>query len=196
MEPEKLHKLIGAMLITVLTQGLPERIRHLGTLCDHVHYFITSEKVERDRAPIMAIRQKLIDAYLHFLSGNIERDKLDQAKAGELRDNFIRHGIVLDRSWGTPGAAYNAQVVKELEGVRAAKTHYLRAVDHYSKYLSGNPGGLTGATIEVQAAIQILMTICYDNDLVELSEGEWRKIAAQRPAPVRPASLPEPARPR
>jgi hypothetical protein len=197
MDPVKLRALISAMLTTVLSGNTDTRMQYLGILCDHLHHYIEREKVSRDRAPILNTQRNLISSFNYIAINASGRYKLNEKQKAGVLDTF-KEWCILDASWGQPRALYGAMVVKELTGVRAAKMHYLRAVAEYSRYLAGSPDGLTGCTVEISAALQIIQEICYDNDLCDLDGGEWRKqqLAFQKPAPAPAAQQPDPNRTR
>lgn len=186
MEQEKFKKLVTGMALTVMSGTIDQRVRYIGLLINHLNYFVRAEKLSKDRPAILNTRQNLVDAFVFLVNNNVERFKLDEKRYGEITGNFKSRVIVLDASYATPEAQFGTQVVRELEGLQAARQHHFRAVQGYSEYLSGSAGGLTSATVEIENAMKIIMQVCYDNGLIEISEGEWRKAITSPPAPPQP----------
>jgi hypothetical protein len=188
MEPEKFKKLVTAMMLTVMSGNIDVRIRYLGDLIDHLSYYVRTEKLEKGRPEILNTRQKLMDTFNFILHQNIAKFKLNPQQLRKIQEDFKNHYIILDYTWHTPQAEYGTQVLREMEGLSLAKQHYYRAVAAHSEYLSGSTVGLTNATGEAANAMRIIMQVCYDNDLLEITENEWRKsVSSSTPAPE-PAS--------
>jgi len=186
MDPDKFKKLITAMVLTVMTGTIQVRIQFLGILIDHLDYFVRSEKLNKGLAPVLITRQNLVETFNFIVALNAARHKLDEKQIRAIKDGFQQHCLVLDVSWGFKDAVFGTTALREITGLQAAKMHYFHAVRYHSQFLTGSSDGLTHSTIEAESALKIVLRIVYDNNLVDVSEGEWRKAMTVQPVPPQP----------
>jgi len=173
------------MVLVVLTGDLNTRIQYLSVLIDHVEHWITTVKIAKDEDAILGVKRKLNAAFAYLVTMKTLDRKLTEEGETQIREQFRRYGIVLDQSWGTPRAAYGAQCVRELTGINTARKYYVNAVGEYSECLKGSSTGYANATTATAGAMNIILSICYDNDLCDISEKEFMKSATPQPEPVR-----------
>lgn len=186
MEQEKFKKLVSTMVIIIMTGGVEDRIRYLGTVIDHMIYHIRTEKLAKDQAGIMNTRQQLIGAFNYIVIQNAEKFQLSTEQVRKIQDSFRTTHITLDASLDTPQSKNVVQTLREIESLMTARMYYFRAVESYSDFLRGSADGLTNATINAQAAMSIVLDVCYDNNFVDISDGEFRKAMTAHPAPSQP----------
>lgn len=187
MDDEKFKKLIAAIGLTIITGDVGVRVQYIGIMITHLEHWLVNEKIAKDRDAILSVRRNLLSAFNHIVSVSAHNNKTKEDKIQEIRDYFLRgHAIVLDPSWGSPRAVYGSQCLAELEALRVARQVYVGAVASYSDACRGMSSGLTEATTACDHCIKIILDICYDNDLLDISEKEFMKSSRQpEPEPVR-----------
>jgi hypothetical protein len=179
MDEEKFKKMISSLGLVVLTGDLDTRLRYLGVLISHLEQWIETEKISKDRDAILNVRSNLVKAFNYLISATNKNLKDEQEN--DIRSHFREFGIVLDQSWGDPRAIYGAQCLAEIESLHKARKRYTQAVGAYSEALRGKSDGVTEATIYCDQIIQIVFSICYNNNLIDISEKEFMKNISLKP---------------
>lgn len=179
MDDDNFTGMISTLALTALTSGLETRLQYLGVLISNVEKYIEQEKIEKDQANIINVKQSLVSAFNHtclILQHNGKAEQLNEVKR-----YFKDYGIVLDQSWGSPKAVRGVKAVEEITKLNAARKMYREAISEYSSALAhGSADGLTRATILCDNIIKIVFSICYDNKLIDIEPLTFTKANKDR----------------
>jgi len=192
-QADRAKKLIGAMVLTVLSGNLDVRVQYTGIVITNIERWIMNEKVTKDATAIQNVRMNLINTFnsivqyqanIKVRAGNIKWE--DDNKVRAIREQFKESCIVLDKSYDNQRAVIGTQCIKEMESLRVARDYFYGAAQAYSEFLSGSPSGFTNATTLIDKAIQIIFGVCSDNSLIDIDENSFRVAVAAHSKPQQP----------
>ena len=175
MDIEKKKKFISAMLLHCLAGDLGIRINYGGILISRVEKYLITEKVLKDPnhsylVKILTTVDKIVESSLITKAGN----EIGPSDLADIKNIIVEKAFTIDATWAEKSALDGIQSLGDLSDIRIARNYFFTACDHYPAS-SQSAASAANAIKYMDRAMQKVVDICDDYDLVEFGIEEWRE---------------------